>query len=121
MFEKFCIASVRIILGFIIFFTFCFWPLDSRSSDKEIEALKEQIEIFQERVRELEKKQEETEKLRDRVQILEEKQNEAQETPKMKAYWKNGFRIEYVNPENNTDLIVMLQPIFAGIGGSLIK
>ena len=103
MFEKFCIAGIRLILCFIIFFTFCFWPLDSRSSDKEIEALKEQVEIFQERIRELEKKQEETEKLRDRVQILEEKQNKAQKTPKMKAYWKNGFRIEYVNPENNRE------------------
>ena len=80
-----------------------FFPLEAIGSSDEIKTLKNQIEILYDRILELEKKQAETEKLNQRIQVVEEKQIVAEKAPKMKAYWKNGFRIEYKDPENERE------------------
>ena len=83
-----------------IFLTICFWLPEIKASDVNIKDLKEQIIILQERLDNLEKKQKETEKLHKRFQIAEKKQIKAEQKPRINAYWKNGLRLEYQDPEN---------------------
>ncbi|MFP3870021.1 MAG: porin [Syntrophobacteria bacterium] len=63
-------------------------PVQARGYEEEISELKQQLKILQERIEKLEKK-------RDR--------EEAEKLAKMKAYWKNGFRIEYEDPETDRE------------------
>ncbi len=81
-------------------FTLCsfllvlFWsgPAKASSKDEEIQALKQQVQMLLKRIEELEKKQAQTEK------AVEQKA-----PVNWRAYWKNGFRIEYKDPEKNRE------------------
>ena len=64
----------------------------SSAEQAEIEALKAQVQKLLKRIEELEKKQAQTEKA-----------VEAKAPTTWKAYWKNGFRIDYKNPEKNRE------------------
>ncbi|HIE33348.1 MAG TPA: hypothetical protein EYP81_04805, partial [Thermodesulfobacteriaceae bacterium] len=62
------------------------------TEQEEIEALKAQVRMLLKRIEELEKRQAQTEKA-----------VESKAPVNWKAYWKNGFRIEYKNPEKNRE------------------
>ncbi|NPA49636.1 MAG: hypothetical protein GXO20_06600, partial [Thermodesulfobacteria bacterium] len=85
------------LIGFLTLFSFLLvllWtgPVKAYSKDAEIEALKQQVQMLLKRIEELEKKQVQTEK------AVEEKA-----PVNWKAYWKNGFRIEYKDPKKNRE------------------
>ncbi|MBA2848721.1 hypothetical protein G4V39_02135 [Thermosulfuriphilus ammonigenes] len=62
------------------------------SNEAEIEALKAQVKMLLKRIEELEKNQQQT------MKAVEQKA-----PVNWKAYWKNGFRIDYKNPKNNNE------------------
>jgi len=67
-------------------------PVKASSKDAEIEALKAQVQMLLKRIEELEKKQAQTEKAVEKKAPVN-----------WRAYWKNGFRIEYKDPEKNRE------------------
>jgi len=81
--------------GVIIFF---FWVLlwtgaaRAMSQEEEIRQLKAQVQMLLKRIEELEKRQAQTEKAVEKKAPVN-----------WRAYWKNGFRIEYKNPEKNRE------------------
>lgn len=90
-------------LALFIFFFFVLWPLNAAGSDDEIEALKHEIQMLQKRLLRLEEKQKRSEELRRSFQTEEMKKTEAEGSPKVKVYWKNGFRIGYSDPKNSRE------------------
>jgi hypothetical protein len=60
-------------------------PAGATAYDEDIRELRDQLQRLQERITELESKRAAA---------------EAAKTSRMRAYWKNGFRIEYEDPEN---------------------
>jgi hypothetical protein len=69
--------------------------LSAMTQEEEIKMLREQVQMLLKRIEELEKNQKE----------LADKQKETEKKipTNWKAYWKNGFRIEYKDPEKKED------------------
>ncbi len=65
-------------------------PSKATSTEEEIKALKAQVQMLLKRIEELEKKQAQEKALKS-------------ETSRCRAYWKNGFRIEYKELEKNRE------------------
>ena len=91
------------IFCFVLLFQLIIFPSLHECYAGEIELLKEQIKILQERLYRIEEKQNEAAKLRERIGLVEKKQEEIAGAPKMKAYWKDGFRIEYKDQAKNRE------------------
>ncbi len=62
------------------------------TQEEEIRQLKAQVQMLLKRIEELEKRQAQTEKAVEKKAPVN-----------WRAYWKNGFRIEYKNPEKNRE------------------
>ncbi len=67
-------------------------PVKAMTQEEEIRQLKAQVQMLLKRIEELEKRQTQTEKAMEKKAPVN-----------WKAYWKNGFRIEYKNPEKNRE------------------
>jgi len=79
---SFILASLFVAISFVVVA-----PVAAFSSEQdEIDALKAQVRVLMERIEQLEKKE------------LARKTESS-----MKAYWKNGFRIEYKDPDSNNE------------------
>ncbi|MDL1962867.1 MAG: OprO/OprP family phosphate-selective porin [Deltaproteobacteria bacterium] len=85
MLKKIGFVGISVVVGFILSLPVSLWASNATGAD-EVEALRDEIRVFQER-----------------LQKLEKKQAGAEKTPRMKAYWKNGFRIEYDDPKNDQE------------------
>ena len=84
--------SCLVVLAFLLACSSSLWARTADSSQAEIEALKQQVQMLLKRIEELEKKQAQTEK------AVEQKA-----PTNWRAYWKNGFRIDYKDPKKNRE------------------
>ncbi|OAQ21428.1 hypothetical protein [Thermosulfurimonas dismutans] len=83
------------LVGFLVGLLFWTWQpvsLKAMTEQEEIEALKAQVQMLLKRIEELERRQ-----------AREEKAAESKAPANWKAYWKNGFRIEYKDPEKDRE------------------
>ncbi len=78
-----------LVLGLLLVWT---GTSGAMSEQEEIKALKAQVQMLLKRIQELEKKQSQTEKA-----------IESKAPVNWRAYWKNGFRIEYKDPKTNNE------------------
>ena len=85
MLRKLGFVGISVVVGFVLSLPVSLWASNATDSD-EIKALRDEIRVFQER-----------------LQKLEEKQAGSEKSSNMKAYWKNGFRIEYDNSKNDRE------------------
>ncbi len=89
------------ILASCIFFICCAAPVMAGgvAPDQELADLKAQMKVMMERIRQLESQQHQQPASTAEVQDLQKKVEELEaykkEASQMKAYWKNGFRLEY--------------------------
>ena len=85
MLRKLGFVGISIVVGFILSLPVSLLASNATGAD-EVEALRDEIRVFQER-----------------LQKLEEKQAGTEKSSNMKAYWKNGFRIEYDDPKSDQE------------------
>ena len=83
---------VSLFLSLVLVLAFWSGSSQATSAQEEIEALKAQVQMLLKRIDELEKKQAQTEKT-----------VETKAPTNWRAYWKNGFRIEYKDPKSNRE------------------
>lgn len=79
------------------------WSSSAQASDAdEIKALKEQVQVLMQRIDKLEQKQAVAQQVAATTPA-------SPAAPAMKAYWKNGFRLEYKNPEKKQEYTLRLR------------
>ena len=86
-------VTVTVLLTTVSLLLLYLGPARATDSEDEVETLQKQIEDLQDQ----------TEELRTQVEQLKKERAEDETDQHLRAYWKNGFRIEYEEPESGRE------------------